>query len=351
MSQPTRGPIFCGNPTAIAADELDPRAMQFAFSLSAELVGCTDYHSLTHKLIQMLSQLPGVEYAAAYEVFSQAIRHEQQVPKLLFRRFPLSLDDNYQDENTALLRFGLESSCGGIRELEWCGESYFLLDVLKEVNPRRAVVIKARLNAHYKIILQGLFEVYSYQTALLDRKERDLLTQLLNRQSLDHLISQILEHFRSSPELQPSHDSWLAVLDIDYFKKVNDEFGHLFGDEVLIHFANLMKQHFRISDYLFRFGGEEFLVVLNRVTERQAYEILDDFRTAVADHTFPSGRITTSVGFASIGAASNISSLLERADMAVYAAKDKGRNQTVNYVTIADDYSAKRFGGDDIELF
>ena len=121
---------------------------------------------------------------------------------------------------------------------------------------------------------------------------------------------------------------WLGVVDIDHFKKINDNFGHLFGDEVLLRVADLMRQTFRSNDKLFRFGGEEFVVMLRNVAEDHVHNIFTRFRLAVERHDFPQvGRVACSVGFARIDPRLSPADLLGRADEALYYSKRNGRNQ------------------------
>jgi diguanylate cyclase (GGDEF)-like protein len=125
---------------------------------------------------------------------------------------------------------------------------------------------------------------------------------------------------------------WLAVIDVDHFKLVNDKFGHLYGDEVLILIANLLQSSFRSQDRVFRFGGEEFVVLLRSTTLANAYKIIERFRTNVEGHDFPQvGRVTVSVGFVSISALEAPVIILGRADQALYYAKSHGRNMACHY--------------------
>ncbi|MPM84985.1 hypothetical protein SDC9_132062 [bioreactor metagenome] len=120
---------------------------------------------------------------------------------------------------------------------------------------------------------------------------------------------------------------WLAVIDIDHFKLVNDVYGHLYGDEVLILVANLLRSSFRAQDRVFRFGGEEFVVLLRSATLEQAAQAFERFRAAVEEHMFPQiGGITVSIGFTSTMDGAPVE-VLGRADQALYYAKENGRNQ------------------------
>ncbi|MDY0013168.1 MAG: GGDEF domain-containing protein [Rhodocyclaceae bacterium] len=166
----------------------------------------------------------------------------------------------------------------------------------------------------------------------------DTLTRLLNRKTFDEQFglliadaarAQRLANDRRHSDFKGTLPCWLGVVDIDHFKRINDNFGHLFGDEVLLRIANLMQGSFRASDKLFRFGGEEFVVMLRGVSEDQVGMAFERFRETVVQHDFPQvGRVTCSVGYARIDPALCPAELLGRADQALYYSKQDGRNKT-----------------------
>ncbi len=184
---------------------------------------------------------------------------------------------------------------------------------------------------------------------LLDYSELDTLTGLSNRKTYDEAFDRILAAIPADTPLPPDgherrHEAsgskgfWLGVIDIDHFKRVNDTFGHLFGDEVLLRVANLMKQSFRASDKLFRFGGEEFVVLLRPTTQPNADRAFQRFREAVETHEFPQvGRVTCSIGFTRIDPILPPSDTLGQADAALYFSKDHGRNQVNCYEALVAD--------------
>ena len=196
-------------------------------------------------------------------------------------------------------------------------------------------------NSNTLHMMEGILSVYRNYQNILDYSERDSLTGLLNRKTFDEKFSRLLSS--SLPEGSPQDQEerrhphtanighWLAVVDIDHFKKVNDQFGHLYGDEVLILVANLLRSSFRAQDRVFRFGGEEFVVLLRSTTLDDARKIFERFRTNVEQHDFPQvGRVTVSLGFASISTESPVM-ILGHADQALYYAKSNGRNRVCYY--------------------
>ncbi|HRD50174.1 MAG: GGDEF domain-containing protein [Candidatus Competibacter sp.] len=194
-------------------------------------------------------------------------------------------------------------------------------------------------------LISGFLRIYQNYLALIDENAHDKLTGLLNRKTFDDRFIGILlssRHTGSAKEqlrrLERRRDNsgilshWLAVLDIDHFKRINDTFGHLYGDEVLLLLANLMRRSFRRSDLLFRYGGEEFVVILKSVELSNARNVLDRFRQVVELYNFPQvGQVTISIGFTEIRDLEVPTMIIERADRALYYVKENGRNQIRSY--------------------
>ncbi|MDM8349010.1 diguanylate cyclase [Pseudomonas sp. sp1636] len=156
---------------------------------------------------------------------------------------------------------------------------------------------------------------------------RDSLTGLLKHADIKEQVGIELERAQRSGK-----PASVAMLDIDFFKKVNDSYGHVAGDNVIRALANLLRQRLRRVDSLGRYGGEEFLVVLPDCPAEQALRILDEIRQRFAAlHFIADGTqfsVTLSAGIASTEQGVNdAGELLERADRALYAAKHGGRNQ------------------------
>ena len=184
-----------------------------------------------------------------------------------------------------------------------------------------------------------LISMYANILEMLDYSECDALTGLWNRKSFDDLFYKTISSAETkvdaaaAPLVEKRTASaipkfWLAMVDIDHFKLVNDNFGHLIGDEVLLLVAQLLKGSFRAHDRVYRFGGEEFMVVLRCDDHDAAVAALERFRERMAAHDFPqAGHITASVGFTEILATDSPNVACERADKAVYYAKRNGRNQ------------------------
>lgn len=156
--------------------------------------------------------------------------------------------------------------------------------------------------------------------------ETDSLTGLLNRRAFDSAIQRELQH-RGTTDAPLS----VAIFDIDHFKLVNDTHGHAAGDRVLRQIADLCTRHIRSGDYCFRYGGEEFVVMMPGVGLDEAHASLERFREAVSEEDFSEGEsplhITISFGLAAAPEdGTSREALIQHADDALYAAKEGGRN-------------------------
>lgn len=190
-------------------------------------------------------------------------------------------------------------------------------------------------------MISGIVSVYRNFQNLLDYSERDSLTGLLNRKTFEDQLARMLHAAETEPDAlaaierrHPGNEQrqWLAVVDVDHFKSVNDRFGHLYGDEVLILIANLLQAAFRSQDRVFRFGGEEFVVLLRSATLDNARRIIERLRADVEAHVFPQvDRVTVSIGFTGVSAADSPVVALGHADQALYYAKANGRNRVCHY--------------------
>ncbi|MFH1815687.1 MAG: GGDEF domain-containing protein [Pseudomonadota bacterium] len=197
----------------------------------------------------------------------------------------------------------------------WAGPRRF--GIIELVSEQPLLPVQLRL-------VTGLLRIYRNQITLLDYSERDSLTGLLNRKTFDEQFLKCIEPTKDDWPLS----WWLGVIDIDHFKRVNDNFGHLIGDEVLLLVARLLRSAFRQSEQLYRFGGEEFIVLLRAEHEGEAMLAFEFFREQLAGFKFPQvGTVTASVGFTRVRAMDNASSAVDRGDRAVYYAKNHGRNQ------------------------
>ncbi len=165
---------------------------------------------------------------------------------------------------------------------------------------------------------------YKLQEELKRMVVTDELTGIFNRRKLDELIEyEIDKGIRFEKPLS------LIMLDIDHFKEVNDTFGHDTGDVVLREMADGIRRLLREEDYLIRYGGEEFLVILTNTPLEKAKNVAERIREAVSRMRFKKvGGITVSLGVAEYNKGEKKEKLLKRADKNLYMAKKQGRNRT-----------------------
>lgn len=201
------------------------------------------------------------------------------------------------------------------------------------------------LSAESQRLVGGILRVYRNFQGLLDYSERDTLTGLLNRKTFDEaFLKASAEQNISASDGQGDRraaahigNTWLGVIDIDHFKRVNDNYGHLIGDEVLLLLSRLMRASFRFHDRLYRFGGEEFVVLMRCDEATDAAHAFERLRSNTEAYVFPQvGRITVSVGFTVLKLGDTPSGAFERADRAVYYAKEHGRNRVCSYAELLE---------------
>jgi diguanylate cyclase (GGDEF)-like protein len=187
--------------------------------------------------------------------------------------------------------------------------------------------------------LQFLFHFYCHQLQMLQGTYRDALTGLYNRRAFNEKVAQLLD--RSSLYKRraiSSSPTVFVMLDIDHFKSINDRQGHLFGDEVLLLLAKLMTESFRENDLLFRYGGEEFAMVLMDISPEQAQLSLERFREKIASHDFPkSERLSVSIGYTHFDKGLSMEGLINQADTALYYCKTNNRNSVRGYQQLVAD--------------
>lgn len=172
----------------------------------------------------------------------------------------------------------------------------------------------------------------------IERLRRDGLTGLYTRTAFFEMLPEIEQRGRAQGYS-------LLLIDIDYFKSINDKFGHCGGDVVLAHVGRMLANTFRLSDLVVRYGGEEFCVVLHGCEQAEAAKYADRLvveanRQRVRWREGRSTKLTLSIGYASVMAAGgtnrqqeSLQSVITRADKALYRAKESGRNQSLQAST------------------
>ncbi len=322
-----------------------------------QITGQRDRDSLELSLVKTLHDLIGAFRIVLYKLQTHQGK-ERLVPLVRFERDEL-VAETVEQEETDDTGIPLEKMAGFADCLErremvklkcicGAGDCYrFIYPVLGSSDAVIGFldVDSERHDETSHKLVSGFLTIYQNYLTILDDSERDTLTGLLNRKTFDNNIFKIASYYRIAdtdtagkagmPRRRKLHSDWshwLAVIDIDFFKSVNDRFGHLYGDEVLLLLARLMEKTFRQNDKLFRFGGEEFVVVLEPATFENARTVLERFRKAVEAYHFPQvGKVTVSIGFTHIHSDDISSTVVGHADEALYYAKQHGRNRVCSY--------------------
>ncbi len=151
----------------------------------------------------------------------------------------------------------------------------------------------------------------------------DELTGLYNRAFFNEVIKREINLFQ-----REGAEFCLIMLDIDFFKKVNDTYGHQMGDEILKKLSMIVKKHIRESDIFARWGGEEFVIILPKTSKKDAEKVAQSLREVIKNHTFQNNlKITCSFGLSSFRKNDTRDLIIKRADEALYRAKKNGRNR------------------------
>ncbi len=246
--------------------------------------------------------------------------------------------------NLEVLGTGIQMAyrTGKIRVMEDEGCFYIICPIVVLKKNIGFIAVKtSSFREHEPQILDSLIRIYQNYVSVLVDNQRDTLTGLLNRKTFDDRIMKLVELKKKEiNHAEQNNDRrkhlagrfWLGIFDIDYFKKINDTFGHVFGDEILILMSRLIQSLFRNDDLVFRYGGEEFITVARAENPDDVYALFERFRKKVESYNFPQvGRVTVSIGIVEITGYDIPTSFVGCADRALHYAKEHGRNMTCMY--------------------
>ncbi len=220
-----------------------------------------------------------------------------------------------------------KSLAGNVDNLRGSRDKNEILRLLSTV-VMQAGGIQNTVEASHKDLVETKQALNALQEEMAETRQllnEDALTGTLNRRGLDQTLTrEIARAQRGDGTLS------LSMVDLDYFKKINDDFGHEAGDQMLVHFAGLIKSIMRKSDALVRYGGEEFTLILPDTDARGAHFVLGRLQQLMSKSPLKyEGRhinTTFSAGVATLRPDENGQVLLRRADEALYIAKNSGRN-------------------------
>ena len=299
-------------------------------------------HEIVDNFYRLMQQVPE---------FMHIIRKHSSIEtqKKYMRRYISSLGINYNEADyfESRLRIGQVHNRAGVSLSLYIGAyrilQQLILDAIPKKSSKREVLISYLLkiihldmslaiDAYHQDdvshLLDNLRLVASNYEELKMRQERDTLTQVFSRDGVMNLVRSDLVVF-----VENNAPFCLAMVDIDHFKHVNDNFGHLVGDAVLHDVASRIQRQLRGGDVIGRYGGEEFLLLFHGIELEKAAEICERIRKFIADSPIVTSGVTVpitiSIGVAQPVRGDDSSSLIERADRALYAAKNSGRNKVV----------------------
>ncbi|NND67567.1 MAG: GGDEF domain-containing protein, partial [Halioglobus sp.] len=239
------------------------------------------------------------------------------------------LDEAHTTLDEAAANFGLNIE-----------EARSVQEVLQEANIRLSLINLDHEQMNKELIkakmeLEAAAEELKQKNELLkELAEKDGLTQVYNNRYFQGVLDTEMSRCR-----RQGHNMSLVMMDIDHFKRFNDDYGHLAGDYVLTEFARVLGENLREYDLLARYGGEEFVVILPETSPEDALIVAEKLRKAVENGQFREGKdvynVTASFGIAVFTpeneAETDKTSLIRHADEALYAAKKAGRNQVMLY--------------------
>jgi diguanylate cyclase (GGDEF)-like protein len=217
---------------------------------------------------------------------------------------------------------------GSWQEGEWNIYAYIRFVAVYTVLVYVLAVNEWSLEHSHRLFLKKKQKEQKLKEKLKESAEKDYLTKLYNRRKLHKILN------RKIKEAQRYNRSFcVAILDIDFFKKINDTYGHNKGDEVLKELAEILQKNLRETDIIGRWGGEEFLLILDDASLEDAYKKCETIRKKIEINRFEEVlKVTCSIGVAEYsGEESIFDEIIEKADFVLYQAKEHGRNRVEQY--------------------
>lgn len=218
-------------------------------------------------------------------------------------------------------------------------KNHFWIDALREIEPKKRIVaMRSKEEKTLKFFLLSISDTLQSQNTIVSFSEvtyimqekilsesnayLDELTQIPNRKKFNIILHKLLANNDRTQHVS------LILLDIDKFKEINDSYGHSVGDMILKKFAMLIMSHIRKSDSFSRWGGEEFVLLLENTPRKAAEGIAENLRLLIEKYDFDiPGQLTCSFGVSTLKEGDSEKSLFERVDRALYKAKNNGRNR------------------------
>ena len=194
-------------------------------------------------------------------------------------------------------------------------------------------IIVSILTIIFIIIYFIVYKFLVHKRKIENELHYDGLTNIYNRKFLNSHIASITKNLGKGVYLG------VAMIDIDFFKKVNDTYGHNVGDTVLKQFTKYIKSTIRFDDFLIRWGGEEFILLINTTSDKTLFKIAEHIRQKIEKSSFDTvGNITCSIGITLYIPGENINQTIQRADEALYKSKENGRNKVSQFKNFKENF-------------
>lgn len=309
-----------------------------------KFVGIVIINMLTNKLLNSLRTSPVFEHYIIDKEGNFILNPNDKLSWSKYAKSPARLIDDFPTEASNIL--------AGARK----GENFYAytLDDVLHNDDDAILILKPKADYKHSLILSNIesaavvillsillsIPLALYASIIPSRLQKDLwlsnnelkkistmdqLTGVFNRRQLDQCI-----HHEVEKASRYSRPLSMLMIDIDHFKKVNDTYGHQIGDYALISISRILSQHIRSSDILGRFGGEEFVILCPESDKDEAAELGEKLRQTIEEYSFDTiGNLTISIGISEFKAEMSNEDLLYKADIALYKAKNGGRNQVV----------------------
>ena len=264
-----------------------------------------------------LSQLlqTSLDLKEILQLFFRELQQQMQVASLGYRNEQFCSVLNYGKSDKHSCHYALQINNANLGDL--------ILTRSQRFSPEELSYIESLIGTLVCPIRNALLYQEALQAAL-----KDSLTQVGNRVAFDTTIEREV-----SLALRHEHDLSLLVVDIDHFKKINDNYGHSTGDAVLTHIAKTLMDCCRECDACYRYGGEEVVVILNRTNSFGSKLIAERIRSRIATSSIAHDgnliKVTASIGTATLLEKETPKALFDRADEALYSAKQNGRDQVI----------------------
>jgi diguanylate cyclase (GGDEF)-like protein len=250
----------------------------------------------------------------------------------LFAFVALTIISGLLNDQLAVLARPMNDSLNTIYFIMNMGAGFLMIYIVlyyfvKDRQASQAMALKSREEAlQSKAQLQAAYEqLKENEIKIRELMLTDPLTGVANRRYLDQCLEQELQR------IQRYGDKFSVIMtDLDFFKRINDKYGHNTGDTVLVKFTKVLNDNVRASDFVARYGGEEFVILLPDTDHEGATELAERIRLDVAQYRFPDVQesVTASFGVTTVTDAHNSVEVLKKADEALYSSKKQGRNRT-----------------------